>query len=111
GPLFGPPLLVRRPVGAVWTVIAVWLLLGPLEAMVGSRRLLLLGVLGHAVPTVAIALCWLAGPPRGRGLGGRDVGPSAVVVTATAALAVLTQSAPLAAALVTGLAIDLATTP
>ena len=43
--------------------------------------------------------------------GQRGVGTSAVVVTATAALAVLTQSVPLAAALATGLAIDLATTP
>jgi len=110
-PLFGSALLVRRPVEAVWTVTAVWLLLGPLEAMVGSRRLLLLGVLGHAVPTVAVDLCWLAGTHVGGGLGGLDVGTSAVVVTAAAALAVLTQSAPLATALVTGLAIDLATTP
>jgi hypothetical protein len=110
-PLFGSALLVRRPVEAVWTVTAVWLLLGPLEAMVGSRRLLLLGVLGHAVPTVAVDLCWLAGPHLGGGLGGLDVGTSAVVVTAAAGLAVLTRSGSVAAGLGTGLAVDLATTP
>jgi hypothetical protein len=110
-PLFGSALLVRRPVEAVWTVTAVWLLLGPLEAAVGGRRLLLLGALGHAVPTVAADLRWLAGPHLRGGLAGLDVGTSAVVVTAVAALVVVTRSAPLAAALATGLAVDLATTP
>jgi hypothetical protein len=110
-PLFGSALLVRRPVEAIWTVTAVWLLLGPLEAAVGGRRLLLLGALGHAVPTVAVDLCWLAGPHVGGSLAGLDVGTSAVVVTAAAAMVVVTRSVPLAAALVTGLAVDLATTP
>jgi hypothetical protein len=110
-PLFGSALLVRRPVEALWTVTAVWLLLGPLEAAVGGRRLLGLGALGHAVATVAVDLCWLAGPHAGGGLAGLDVGTSAVVVTAAAALVVVTRSAPLAAALATGLAVDLATTP
>jgi len=110
-PLLGSALLVRRPVEAVWTVTAVWLVLGPLEAVVGGRRLLLLGALGHAAPTVAVDLRWLAGPHVGGGLAGLDVGTSAVVVTAAAALVVVTRSAPLAAALATGLAVDLATTP
>jgi hypothetical protein len=110
-PLLGSALLVRRPVEAVWTVLAVWLLLGPLEAMVGGRRLLLFGALGHVLPTVAVDLCWLAGPRAGGSLAGLDVGTSAVVVTAAAALVVVTRSAPLAAALATGLAVDLATTP
>ena len=110
-PLLGSALLVRRPVEAVWTVTAVWLLLGPLEAMVGGRRLLLLGVLGHAVPTVAVDLCWLAGGRAGAALAGLDVGTSAVVVTAAAGLAVLTRSGSVAAGLGTGLAVDLATTP
>ena len=110
-PLLGSALLVRRPVEAVWTVTAVWLLLGPLEAMVGGRRLLLLGVLGHAVPTVAVDLCWLAGGRAGAALAGRDVGTSAVVVTAAAGLAVLTRSGSVAAGLGTGLAVALATTP
>jgi hypothetical protein len=110
-PLFGSGLLVRRPMEAVWTVTAVWLLLGPLEAAVGGRRLLLLGALGHAVPTVVVDLCWLAGLHVGGGLAGLDVGTSAVVVTAAAALVVVTRSAPLAVALAIGLAVDLATTP
>jgi hypothetical protein len=110
-PLFGSALLVRRPVEAVWTVLAVWLLLGPLEAIMGGRRLLLLGVVGQVVPTVAVDLCWLAGHRVGGSLAGLDVGTSAVVVTAAAALTVLTRSVPLAAALGTGLAVDLASTP
>jgi hypothetical protein len=110
-PLLGSALLVRRPVEAVWTVLAVWLLLGPLEAMVGGRRLLLLGVVGQVVPTVAVDLGWLAGPHPGGSLAGLDVGTSAVVVTAAAALTVLTRSVPLAAALGTGLVVDFATTP
>jgi hypothetical protein len=110
-PLLGSALLVRRPVEAVWTVVAVWLLLGPLEAMVGGRRLLLLGAVGHVLPTVAVDLCWLAGPRAGGSLAGLDVGTSAVVVTVAATLAVATRSASLAAALGTGLAVDLATTP
>jgi membrane associated rhomboid family serine protease len=110
-PLLGSALLVRRPVEAIWSVVAVWLLLGPLEAMVGGRRLLLLGAVGHVVSTVAVDLCWLAGPRVGGSLAGLDVGTSAVVVTAAAALAVCARSAPLAVALGTGLAVDLATTP
>ncbi len=111
GPLFGSAFLVRRPVEAVWTVAATWLVLGPLEAAVGSRRLLLLGAFGHAVPTVLVDLYWLASSRVGGGLQGVDVGTSAVVVTAAAALAVLTRSPPLGLALAAGLAVDLATTP
>jgi membrane associated rhomboid family serine protease len=110
-PVLGSALLVRRPVEAVWTVLAVWLLLGPLEALVGSHRLLLLGALGHVVSTVAVDLCWLATGRPDTSLAGLDVGTSAVVVTATAALAVGAGSLPLALALATGLAVDLATSP
>jgi hypothetical protein len=110
-PVLGSALLVRRPVEAVWTVLAVWLLLGPLEAMVGGRRLLLLGALGHMVSTVAVDLCWLATGRADASLAALDVGTSAVVVTATAALAVGAGSLPLALALATGLAVDLATSP
>jgi hypothetical protein len=110
-PLFGSALLVCRPVEAVWTVAAVWLLLGPLEAMVGGRRLLLLGAVGHAIPTMVIDLCWLVSGRVDVGLAGLDVGTSAVVVTAAAALAVVTRSLPVALALVTGLAVDLAVAP
>jgi hypothetical protein len=37
-PLLGSAFLVRRPVEAVWTVAATWLVLGPLEAVVGGVR-------------------------------------------------------------------------
>ena len=110
-PLLGSALLVRRPVEAVWTVAAVWLVLGPLEATVGGERLLALGAVGQVVPTVAVDLCWLAGPRTGGSVAGLDVGTSAVVVTAAAALAVVARSLPVAAALAVGLAVDLATTP
>jgi hypothetical protein len=110
-PLAGSALLVRRPVEAAWTVAAGWLVLGPLEAAVGGRRLLAIGALGHAVPTVLVDLAWLAGPRAGEGLAGLDVGTSAVVVGGAAALASLTRSAPLAAVLAAGVAVDLATTP
>jgi hypothetical protein len=110
-PLLGSAFLVRRPVEAIWTVAAAWLVLGPLEAAVGSRRLLLLGAVGHVVPTVLVDLYWLAGNRVGGGLQGIDVGTSAAVVTAAAALTVLTRSPPLGAALAVGLAVDLATTP
>jgi hypothetical protein len=110
-PLLGSALLVRRPVEAVWTVAAAWLLLGPLEAMVGGRGLLLVGAVGQVVSTVVIDLCLLAGSRAGGSLDGLDVGTSAVVVTVAATLAVATRSSSLAAALGTGLAVDLATTP
>jgi hypothetical protein len=38
-PLFGSALLVRRLVQVVWTVTAVWLLLGPLEVPFDTGRL------------------------------------------------------------------------
>jgi len=110
-PLLGSAFLVRRPVEAVWTVAAAWLVLGPLEAVVGSRRLLALGALGHAVPTVLVDLCWLAGGMANQGVGGLDVGTSAVVVTAAAALAVANRSLPVASVLAVGLAVDIAAAP
>ncbi|HYY80835.1 MAG TPA: hypothetical protein VFD04_16895 [Actinomycetes bacterium] len=110
-PLAGSAFLVRRPVEAAWTVAAGWLLLGPLEAAVGGHRLLAIGAFGHAVPTVLVDLAWLAGPRAGEGLAGLDVGTSAVVVAAATALASWSRSAPLAAVLAAGVAVDLATTP
>ena len=110
-PMLGSAFLVRRPVEAVWTVAATWLVLGPLEAVVGSRRLIALGAFGHAVPTVLVDLCWLAGGVAGQGLGGLDVGTSAVVVTAAAALAVATRSLPVAAVVAAGLAVDVVVAP
>jgi hypothetical protein len=110
-PLLGSAFLVRRPVEAVWTVAATWLVLGPLETVVGSRRLLAIAALGQVVPTVLVDLCWLAGGMAGQGLGGLDVGTSAVVVTAAAALAVATRSLPVATVLAAGLAVDIAAAP
>ena len=110
-PLFGSALLVQVWVEAVWTVIAAWLLLGPLEAIVGSWRLLLLGVVGHVVPTVTVDLVWLAGGRADGSLAALDVGTSAVIVTVAAALAVAASSLPLAVALAIGLAGDLAVAP
>jgi hypothetical protein len=110
-PLLGSAFLVRRPVEAVWTVAATWLVLGPLEVVGGSRRLILLGVLGHVVPTLLVDLCWLATGKADPGLGGLDVGTSAVIVTAAAALAVATSSLPVAAVLAAGLAVDVAAAP
>ena len=101
-PLLGSAFLIRRPVEAVWTVAATWLVLGPLETAIGSRRLLALGAVGHALPTALVDLCWLASGRAGQGLAGLDVGTSAVVVTAAAALAVATRSLPVAAVLEPG---------
>jgi hypothetical protein len=110
-PLLGSALLVRRPVEAIWTTTATGLVLGPLEAVIGSRRLIALGVLGHALPTVLVDLSWLATVKHGQGLDGLDVGTSAVVVAAAAALAVTTQSLPVAVVLVVGLTVDIAAAP
>jgi hypothetical protein len=110
-PLLGSALLVRRPVEALWTVAAAWLVLGPLEGAVGSRRLLAVAALGHAVPTVLVDLCWLAGGRSGPGLAGLDVGTSGVIVAAAAALAVVTSSLPVAVVLAAGLAVDVVAAP
>jgi len=110
-PLLGSAFLVRRPVEAAWTLAAAWLVLGPLEAVIGSRRLLTIGALGHLLPTVLADLCWLAWAGPGGSLAGLDVGTSAVIVTAVAALATSTRSLPVAVVLTAGLAIDLALAP
>ena len=110
-PLLGSALLVRRPVEALWTTAATWLVLGPMEAIVGSRRLLVLAGLGHAFPTMLVDLCWLAGGHPGPDLGGLDVGTSGVIVAAAAALAVAACSLVVAAVLAAALAVDLAAAP
>ena len=61
-PLFASAFLVMRPIEAVWTVACIWLVFGPLEAVLGSRRFVAVGLAGHVVATAAIDLCWLAGP-------------------------------------------------
>ena len=56
-PLLGSALLVQRPVEALWTVAAVWLVLGPLEVAVGSRWLLAVAAgLATAEHLVAVAV-------------------------------------------------------
>jgi hypothetical protein len=110
-PLLGSAFLVLRPVEVVWTVAATWLVLGPLEVVGGSRRLILLGVLGNVVPTLLVDLCWLATGKADPGLGGLDVGTSGVIVTAAAALAVAASSLPVAAVLAAALAVDVAAAP
>jgi hypothetical protein len=110
-PLLGSALLVRRPVEVLWTVAATWLVLGPLEALVGSRGLLVVATLGHAVPTVLVDLCWLAAGRSGAELAGLDVGTSGVIVAAAAALAVTASSLPVATVLAGCLTVDVAAAP
>jgi hypothetical protein len=110
-PLLGSGLLVQRPVEALWTAAAVWLVLGPLEAAIGGRWLLTVAGLGQVAPTVLVDLCWLAGGRTGSGLAGLDVGTSGVIVTAAAALAVATSSLAVAAVLAACLAVDIAVAP
>jgi hypothetical protein len=60
---------------------------------------------------MVIDLCWLVSGRADAGLAVLDVGTSAVVVTAAAALAVASQSLPVALTLATGVAVDLAAAP
>jgi hypothetical protein len=90
-------------------MVASWLLLAPLEAVIGTGWLLLLGALGNLVPSVSIGLAFLAAHP---GAGAPlDVGTSAVVVTAGAALTVLSRSLEIAALYLLGVAIDVLVSP
>jgi hypothetical protein len=98
--------LLRRPGEVIWTVAATFLVVAPFEAMVGSRRMLLVAVLGHVVPTLAVAVSGLSQVTR-LGGGGLDVGSSAVVVALAAGLAVRGRSPAVAACLVLGQAADL----
>jgi membrane associated rhomboid family serine protease len=105
----GSALLAVRPIEVAWAVVATWLLLAPLEAIIGTRRMLLVIALGNLLPTVAVGLAFLhahpgVGPPL-------DVGPSAVVVAAGAALVVCTRSLPIAALYLTGVAVDVLVSP
>jgi len=97
--------LVLRPIEAAWSVVASWLLLAPLEAAIGTRRLVVIGALGNLVPTLSTGLTWLARHP-GATNAPLDVGASAVVVAAGAALVVWSRSLPIAALLALGLAVD-----
>jgi hypothetical protein len=107
--LLGSALLVRGPIEITWTVLATWLVLAPLEAVIGPRRLLAVMAVGHVVPTVLAGLDWRW--HHGAAMGRLDVGTSAVVVAAAAALAIRTRSLPVAVSLVIGLAADLVWQP
>ncbi len=97
--------LVLRPVEVAWSVAACWLLLAPLEAAVGTRRIVAVGAVGNLVPTLSTGLAWLASHPGAAGAP-LDVGTSAMVVAAGAALVVWSRSLPIAALLVLALAVD-----
>jgi hypothetical protein len=105
----GSALLVRRPVEAVWSVVASWLVLAPLEALVGTRRILVVGVTGTLVPTVGMGLVFLSVNP---GVAAPlDVGTSAVVVACAAALAVWSRSLGVTVLLLVGVAVDVLVSP
>jgi hypothetical protein len=105
----GSAFLVRRPVEAAWSVAACWLLLAPLEAMVGTLRMLLVGMVGNLVPTVAMGLAFLAAHPGARAP--LDVGSSAVVVAAGAVLAVWSRSLGITALYLLGVGVDVLVSP
>jgi hypothetical protein len=105
----GSPFLAVRPIEVAWAVVATWLVLAPLEAIIGTRRMLLVGALGNLLPTVAIGLAFLAAHPGVRPP--LDVGPSAVVVAAGAALVVWTRSLGIAWLYLLGVAVDVLVSP
>lgn len=105
----GSALLVQRPVEVAWSVAASWLLLAPLEAMVGTRRMLPVGTVGNLVPTVSMGLAFLAAHPGARAP--LDVGTSAVVVAAGAALAVWSRSLGITALYLLGVGVDVLVSP
>jgi hypothetical protein len=101
----GGAFLLRHPLEAAWTAVALALLLAPFERAAGSARMVAVAGLGHVVPTVAVALSGLAGV-QALGGGGLDVGASAVVAAVTAGLVVTRRSVLLGAGLATVQAID-----
>jgi hypothetical protein len=100
----GSAFLVLRPVEAAWSVVASWLVLAPLEAAIGTRRMLLVGAVGTLLPTLSMGLVFLAAHPGASAP--LDVGTSAVVVAAGAALAVWSRSLAVAAVYLVGVAVD-----
>jgi hypothetical protein len=105
----GSALLVRRPVEAVWSVTASWLVLAPLEAMIGSRRMVVVGGAGNLVPTFGMGLVFLSVNPGVTAP--LDVGTSAVVVACAAALAIWSRSLGITVLLVIGVAVDVLVSP
>jgi len=105
----GSPFLAVRPIEVAWAVVATWLLLVPLEATIGTRRMLLVGTLGNLLPTVSIGLAFLAAHPGAPA--SLDVGTSAVVVAAGAALVVWTRSLAIAVLYLLGVTVDVLVSP
>jgi hypothetical protein len=105
----GSAFLAVRPIEVAWAVVATWLLLAPLEAIIGTRRMLLVGTLGNLLPTVSIGLAFLAAHPGAPAP--LDVGTSAVVVAAGAALVVWTRSLAIAVLYLLGVAVDVLVSP
>jgi hypothetical protein len=97
--------LLRTWYEVVWTVAATVLVTAPLEAWMGSGRMLTIITLGQVVPTIAVAaVLALAHRP---GDGGLDVGSSAVIVAAAAGLAVRSRSRSVAGCLLIALLVAL----
>jgi hypothetical protein len=105
----GSAFLVPRPLELAWSVLATWLLLVPLEAAIGTRRAALVGALGNLVPTVAMGLAFLA--TRAGAPAPLDVGTSAVVLAAGAALVVWSRSLGVAVLYLLGVAVDVLVAP
>ena len=93
--LFASAFLLRHGYEVIWTIAATILVTGPLEALLGSWRTLIVMVLGHLVPTITVALAGVSQSQR-LGGGGLDVGASAIVVAAAAGLAVRSRSVAVA---------------
>ena len=91
--------LLRHSYEVAWTITATVVVTGPLEALLGSWRTLIVMALGHLVPTVSVALAGVSQSQR-LGGGGLDVGASAMVAAAAAGLAVRSRSVAVAAWLV-----------
>ena len=102
--------LLRHGYEVAWTITATIVVTGPLEALLGSWRTLIVMALGHLVPTVSVALAGVSQSQR-LGGGGLDVGASAMVVAAAAGLAVRSRSLTVAAWLVVAQSVGILVQP
>jgi membrane associated rhomboid family serine protease len=107
--ILGSAILDQRPIEIAWSIVASWLMVAPLEALIGSRRLLLLGAVGTTVPTLTMSLIFTARNPGAAAP--LDVGTSAVVVAVGAALSVWTRSLPVTLIYLFGVSIDVLISP
>jgi membrane associated rhomboid family serine protease len=107
--ILGSSFLDLRNVEIAWSIVASWLLVAPLEALIGSRRLLLLGAVGTLVPTLTMSLIFTAKSPGAAAP--LDIGTSAVVVAVGAALSVWARSLPITLIYLFGVSIDVLVSP